>query len=300
MISIIIPAYNESKTLYENVNEILNYLREMDAEVILIDDGSKDNTWEVITKLAKENQMVRGIKFSRNFGKEAALLAGLTEAKGDAMIPMDADLQDPPRYIKDLVAKWNEGYKVVECTSTRTYKESFFHRLCATSFYRVLKKLTKIDMMNARDYRLMDRQVVDEIIALGDRNLFFKGMANFVGFKKTTITVETDARQGDTSKFSFKSLMKLALNAITSFSVDPLIVPMRLGIFSLILTAVLFVSSFFINNGAYSMRAAFLFHALEFLMVSMILISLGIIGFYLGKMYEQVKGRPRYIIEERV
>ncbi len=300
MISIVIPAYNESKTLENNVKEIVKYIQSFEHEVILIDDGSKDTTWDVIVKLAKENPAIKGIKFSRNFGKEAALLAGLAESKGDAVIPMDADLQDSPKDISQMMQKWQEGYKVVECVSKKRPKESFFHKLCAGGFYHTLKKLTKIDMANARDFRLMDRQVVDEILKLEDRNLFFKGMANYVGFKKTTILVDTDERKVDVSKFTLKTLTHLALNAITSFSTAPLKLPVTFGIISFLLAIIMLVLSLGGYSCAVTMNQVLWIGTIGMLMISFVLFSLGVMGFYIGKMYEQVKGRPRYIIEERV
>lgn len=283
MISIVIPAYNEEKTLRQNISEIISYLKKMEYEVILVDDGSKDATWDIITSLATEYNTVRGIKFSRNFGKEAALIAGLTAATGDAVIPMDSDLQDPPMYIEELVKKWKEGYKVVECVSGKRAKEGLFYKMCVGFFYNTLKRLTGIDMKNLRDFRLMDRKVVDEIIKLGDSGLFFKGMANWVGFKKTQIVVKTDERKGDTTKFNFKSLVKLAINAMTSFSTTPLLLPAQLGVFSAILGIILFVISFFAKATEVSTNTFLLIAALELIITTVILFSLRNNRFIFGK-----------------
>lgn len=299
MISIVIPAYNEEKTLYHNIHEIMNQIKQIDFEIVLVDDGSKDNTWDIITSLAGECNRIKGVKFSRNFGKEAALLAGLEASSGDAVIPMDSDLQDPPKYIETMVAKWQEGYKVVECVSAKRPKESLIYKMCANIFYKTLEKLTGVDMVNARDYRLLDRVVVNEILKLNDAGLFFKGMANWVGFKKTKIMVETDTRKGDTTKFNFKSLTKLALNAITSFSTFPLTIPVKMGIISFLCGLLLFILSFFAKNTKIFANAYLLIGALELFIGTMILFSLGVIGLYIGKIYEQTKGRPKYIIEEK-
>ena len=292
MISIVIPAYNEEKTLYHNIHEIMNQIKQIDFEIVLVDDGSKDNTWNIITSLAGECKRIKGVKFSRNFGKEAALLAGLEAS-------MDSDLQDPPKYIETMVAKWQEGYKVVECVSAKRPKESLIYKMCANIFYKTLEKLTGVDMVNARDYRLLDRVVVNEILKLNDAGLFFKGMANWVGFKKTKIMVETDTRKGDTTKFNFKSLTKLALNAITSFSTFPLTIPVKMGIISFLCGLLLFILSFFAKNTKIFANAYLLIGALELFIGTMILFSLGVIGLYIGKIYEQTKGRPKYIIEEK-
>ena len=163
----------------------------------------------------------------------------------------------------------------------------------------MLQELTKIDVMNARDFRLMDRQVVNEIVALGDKNLFFKGMANFVGFKKTTIKVETASRKGDTTKYTFKMLLRLALDALTSFSIKPLVFPLKFGVFSLMVGLVAFIVGAVSKSTQVATITSLIISIFQYLMLAMLLISLGVIGFYLGKIYDQVKGRPRYIIEER-
>lgn len=299
MISIVIPAYNEEKTLQHNIYEIINYVRQYDFEIVLVDDGSKDNTWDIITLLSKEYNNIRGLKFSRNFGKEAALLAGVTEARGEAVITMDSDLQHPPKYISEMISKWNEGYKVVECVRSKRPKESFIYKICAGVFYKTLQKLTGVDMANGGDFKLMDRQVVNEVIKLKDTGLFFRGMVNFVGFKKAQIGFEPAQRKGDTTKFNFKSLTKLALNAITSFSVLPLNIPVKLGVVTAILGLFLFVVSFFAKSVSVFANAYLLLAALELFITTMILFCLGIIGLYIGKIYEQTKERPRYIIEEK-
>lgn len=298
MISIVIPAYNEEKTLHNNICEIINYVKQYDFEIVLVDDGSKDNTWDIITLLSNEYNNIRGIKFSRNFGKEAALLAGVTSAKGEAVITMDSDLQHPPKYISKMIEKWTEGYKVVECVRSKRPKEGLIYKICAGVFYKTLQKLTGVDMANGGDFKLMDRKVVNEVIKLKDTGLFFRGMVNFVGFKTIQIDYEPAQRKGDTTKFNFKSLTKLALNAITSFSVVPLNIPIKIGIITAILGLFLFIVSFFAKNLQVFSSAYLLLAALELFIATMILFCLGIIGLYIGKIYEQTKERPRYIIEE--
>ncbi len=299
MISIVIPAYNEEKTLYHNIKEILQCVDGIECELVLVDDGSKDNTWNIITSLSSEHNNIKGIKFSRNFGKEAALLAGVTEAKGDAVITMDSDLQHPPRYIKEMLAKWQEGYKVVDGVRNKRPKEKWISKICAGVFYKTLYKLTNVDMTNGGDFKLMDRKVVDEVIKLKDANLFFRGMVNFVGFKKAILHFDVAERQGDTSKFNFKSLTKLALNAITSFSIEPLSIPAKIGVLTSILGIVFLIASFFIHPTTISQGAYLWMFAIEFFICTIVLLSLSVIGLYIGKMFEQVKGRPRYIIEEK-
>ena len=274
MLSIVIPAYNEAKTLHHNISEIMSFVKEYECEIILVDDGSKDDTWNIITSLSNEYNNIKGLRFSRNFGKEAALLAGVTKARGEAVITMDSDLQHPPRYIKDLVQKWQEGYKVVECVRNKRPKESFIYKICAGVFYKALYKLTDVDMANGGDYKIMDRQVVDEIVKLKDYGLFFRGMVNWVGFEKAQIKIDVAERKGDTTKFNFKSLTKLALNAITSFSVAPLNIPIQAGVFCVFMGVVLFVLSLFASNTEVFANAYLLIATLQFLIGAMILFCL--------------------------
>lgn len=298
MISIVIPAYNEEKTLYKNICEIIKNLIDDEFEIILIDDGSKDKTWDIINLLKSQNNNIKGIKFSRNFGKEAALLAGVTNAKGDAVITMDSDLQHPPKYIKDMIKKWQEGYKVVECVKSQRTRESLLYKISAKLFYKIMKKFTKVDMANGGDFKIMDRKVVNEIIKLKDSGLFFRGMVNFVGFQTYKMKIDIAERNGDKSKFNLKSLTKLAINAITSFSLMPLSVPAIFGFLCGILGLTFFIIALFINNSKMNINVNLLIIAIELLIAMMILISLGIIGLYIGKTFEQSKERPRYIIEK--
>ena len=274
MISIVIPAYNEEKTLYQNITQIINHVESLDYELILVDDGSKDETWNIITNLKEKYKNIKGIKFSRNFGKEAALLAGVTKAKGDAVITMDSDLQHPPKYIKTMILKWQDGYKIIECVKKKRTKENLIYKLCATIFYKTMKKLTGIDMENGGDYKLMDRKVVNEVINLKDTGLFFRGMVNFVGFKTYKLEINMEERKGDTTKFNFKSLTNLALNGVTSFSNAPLTISIKFGVLSIILGIILFVLSFFIGSNKIYANINLLIMALELLIATMILICL--------------------------
>ena len=208
IISFVIPVYNEEKTLQKNICEIVSYLKNIEYEIIIVDDGSLDKTWNIINILKCQNNNIKGIKFSRNFGKEAALLAGVSNANGDAIITMDSDLQHHPKYINEMIKKWQEGYKIVDCIKKKRQKESLFYKLCATIFYKTMKKLINIDMTNSGDYKLLDRQAVNEIIKLNDSGLFFRGMVNFVGFETYRLEIEIQKREGDTTKFNFKSTFK--------------------------------------------------------------------------------------------
>lgn len=300
MISVVIPAYNEEKRLKENITEIVKYLTEYDYEMILVDDGSKDKTWQIISELHKENERIRGLRFSRNFGKEIALCAGVDLAKGDAVITMDSDLQHHPKYIKDLVENWKSGYKIVECTRKDRHKQSSANKFFSNTFYKVLKFLTKLNLSDSLDYKILDRQVVEDIKSLKEYNVFFRGLVEWVGYEKKQIEIEVEPREGDTSKFTFRSLTKLAMTAIIAFS-------------SSLLNIVLFLATIFLIGGlilgAYTIWNKIIGNTVEgfstviILMLitgSCILFCLGIIGIYIGRIYNEVKQRPRYIISEKI
>ena len=300
MLSIVIPVYNEEKKIKENISEICQYLEKYEYEMILVDDGSKDRTWQLVKELHAANANIKGIRFSRNFGKEIALCAGVDFAVGDAVITMDSDLQHHPRYIDDLVCEWRNGYKVVECIRKDRDKQSTSYKLFADTFYNILKKLTKLDLANSLDYKIIDRQVIEDIKKMGENNVFFRGLVEWVGYEKKQVEIEVELRKGDTSKFSFKSLARLAITAITSFS-------------SSLLNLVLILSGVFMVGGLFlGVQTIFnkLFgHAVDgfttviiLLLItgSCILFSLGIIGMYVAQIYNEVKARPRYIISEEV
>lgn len=297
MISVVIPAYNEEKGIKENVNEIIKHLPE-DYEIVLIDDGSKDGTWLKISELSDENEKIVGVRFSRNFGKEAALMAGLEHATGDAVVIMDSDLQHPPEYIKEMIAKWHEGYKVVETRKKNRAKESIFYKLSAGMFYKLLKMFSGIDMANSNDYKLLDRQVVEKIKSFKEGQLFFRGLVQWVGYEKCTIDIDIHDRKVGKSKFKLSALFKLAMNAITSFSSSLLYITAVIGtIFFIgaVLLGAQTVYNFVVGNAVEGFTTVIL---LQLIIGSLIMFCLAIIGIYVGKIYNEVKGRPQYIVSE--
>jgi dolichol-phosphate mannosyltransferase len=299
MVSIIIPAFNEEKNLYNNLIEIINVINIFDYELVLVDDGSRDLTWEIIKKISKENNKIKGIKFSRNFGKEAALFAGLENSKGDAVIIMDSDLQHPPKYIPEMIEKWQEGYKIVECKKEKRIKESIINKLGANIFYETLKRIAGYDLANACDYKLLDRQVVNDIINLKEGHTFFRGLVEWVGYEKYQITINIPMRCGDKSKFNMIGLTKLALTAITSFSSSLLYLTIVLGMLFIVGALILGIHTL-INKIVGNALTGFTTVILLLLIIGgCILFCLGIIGLYIAKIYDEVKGRPRYIISER-
>lgn len=300
MISVVIPVYNEDKKMTENIKEICKYLEKYEYEMILVDDGSKDRTWQLIKELNKENEKIKGIRFSRNFGKEIALCAGIDYAKGDAVITMDSDLQHDPKYIDELIENWQNGSKIVECIRKNREKQSTGYKIFANTFYNVLKKLTNLELANSLDYKILDRQVVEDIKKLNENNVFFRGLVEWVGYEKKQIEVEIKQRKGDTSKFSFKSLSRLAITAITSFSSSLLNLVLILGGIFMFGAVILGFHTLWNKIFGHAIDGFTTVIILLLITGSCILSSLGIIGMYVARIYNEVKARPRYIISEEI
>ena len=297
MISVVIPVYNEEKGIVHNVNEIIKYLPE-DYEVVLVDDGSKDSSWQEIAELFNENPRVVGVRFSRNFGKEAAVMAGISTAKGDAVIVMDSDLQHPPEYIPGMIEKWQEGYKIVETVKKSRGKESFLYKISTGLFYKTLKKMSGLDMANSSDYKLLDRTVVDKIKEFKEGQLFFRGLVDWVGYERYVLKIDVREREIGKSKFKFKSLFKLALNAITSFSSSLLYITAFLGGLFFISAFILGIQTIYNKVVGISASGFTTVILLQLIIGSLVMFCLAIIGIYIGKIYEEVKRRPQYIISE--
>lgn len=300
MISIVIPLYNEEKRMKENVSEICKYLEKYEYEMILVDDGSKDKTWRLIRELNVENDRIKGIRFSRNFGKEIALCAGIDYSNGDAVITMDSDLQHHPRYIETLIKEWKAGNKIVECVRKGREKQSLGYKLFANTFYKMLKKMTKLDLNNSLDYKILDRSVVEDIKKLKESNVFFRGLVEWVGYEKKQIEVEIEQRKGDTSKFTFKSLYRLAMTAITSFSSALLNLVLVLSCIFMIGAIILGVQTLWNKVFGHAIDGFTTVIILLLITGSCILFSLGMIGIYVARIYNEVKARPRYIVSEKV
>ncbi len=300
LISLIIPSYNEEENIQNTVDKLTELLskQSFDYELIFVNDGSKDKTYEKILDASKKDSHVKGISFSRNFGKEAAIFAGLEVAVGAACVVIDCDLQHPPKLIPEMVKKWEEGYEVVEGVKSDRGKESFIHRAFANLFYKIMSGLIKIDMRSTSDYKLLDRKVVDVLLDLPEHNTFFRALSFWVGFKSVKLEYEVEERQFGTTKWSFGSLIKYAINNATSFSTAPLQIVTFVGVVSIILSIGLGVQTlvkFFMGTAKEGFPTVIL---LQLLIGGFIMLSLGIIGHYIARIYEEVKGRPRYIIKE--
>ncbi len=301
MLSIIIPAYNEKQNIERTAETISGILvgKEIPYELVFISDGSTDGTYGEIRRLAERDARVRGAEFSRNFGKEAAIFAGLELALGDACIVMDCDLQHPPEVIPGMYELWQEGYEVVEGIKKSRGKESIFHGMSAGIFYGIMSKMMKMDMRSSSDFKLLDRKVVSVLLGLGERNTFFRALSFWAGFRSAKVEYEVQERAYGSSKWSFRSLLRYAVSNVTSFSTIPLQMITMMGVISILFSIVLALQTL-IKYLAGSAVEGFTTVILLILIIGgFIMISLGIIGHYLARIYEEVKGRPRYIIRER-
>ena len=296
-ISVIIPAYNEEKMIAKTANTISGILEEakIEYELLFINDGSKDNTWTEIVKQANQNNKIKGVCFSRNFGKEAAMFAGLDYAIGDCVVLIDCDLQHPPEKILEMYALWEQGYEVVEGVKSDRGKENSIHKFAAGLFYKIISKVTKIDMKNASDFKLLDRKVVDALNRMPERNTFFRALSSWCGFKTTKIYFEVREREVGESKWSTKSLIKYALTNITSFSVMPMQIVTFLGGIFFLFAVVLGIQSVVYKIMGRALEGFTTVICIELLIGSICMLSIGIMGVYMAKMYEEIKGRPRYI-----
>ncbi len=303
LISLVMPVYNEASHIDKSVHTVMEIVEKsnINYEIILVDDGSKDESWQKMCKLSSENPRVRSIRLSKNFGKEAALCAGLDATKGEAVVVLDSDLQHPPQLIPEFVRIWREeGYDVVEGIKSDRGKESGLHRLAANTYYRILLKLTGIDLRNASDFKLLDRKVVEAIADMPEKITFFRGMSAWVGFERKKVPFEVQDRVEGSSKWSFSRLASLAVTSITSYASAPLKLIIRLGILMFILSLVLGIETLVRFFMGYSLEGFTTVILLLLLIGSTIMVCLGIIGLYLERIYHEIKGRPRYIVSKRI
>ncbi|MCL1789426.1 MAG: glycosyltransferase family 2 protein [Oscillospiraceae bacterium] len=301
MLSIVIPAYNEGETVNIAVDTISGILEkaDIDFEIIFADDGSRDNTWENISKRAAvEHSRVRGVRFSRNFGKEAAIFAGLEAAKGACAVVIDCDLQHPPELILNMHELWKQGYEVVEARKSSRGRESPLYKMFAKTFYKLMKSSSGINLDGASDYKLLDRKVIDALNDLPERLTFFRALSAWVGFKTAVVEFEVQPRVHGTTKWSFGKLFKFALSNITGFTNFPMHLMTAMGIIFMIFALILGVHTlvnFFMGYAVAGFSTVIL---LLLIIGSLLMLGLGIIGYYLSKIYEEIKFRPRYIINE--
>jgi len=301
--SIIAPVYNEVENLpvlYERISEVMDSTNEP-WELVLVDDGSQDGSTEAIRQLHEKDARVRPVIFARNFGHQIAVTAGLDYSRGDAVIIIDADLQDPPEAILELIHRWREGYQVVYAVRAEREGETWFKLFTASLFYRLIYRITDVKIpLDTGDFRLLDRKVVNVMSKMRERHRFLRGMAAWVGFKQVGVPYKRSARFSGETKYPFRKMFRLALNAITGFSYFPLQLATYIGFVSagISILAIPVVIVLRLATGA----QAFLGQATTLIAVLFLggvqLISLGILGEYIGRIYDEVKGRPLYITSE--
>ena len=300
LLSVVIPSFNEEPNI-ENTIYVLTTLFEQeqtDYELIFISDGSVDKTYELVKKASKEDTHVKGAVFSRNFGKEASIFAGLQLAVGDACVVMDCDLQHPPEVIPQMYRLWQEGYEVVEGIKSSRGRESIFHKVSAGLFYKIISKLTKMDMQSSSDFKLLDRKVVNVLLGLTERNTFFRALTFWTGFRSTTVSYDVKERLYGKSKWSFGSLMKYAIMNTTSFTTLPLQTVTIMGVAAIVFSFIFAIQTFVRYCMGDSVEGFTTVILLILIIGGFIMLSLGVIGHYLARIYEEVKGRPKYIIKE--
>jgi dolichol-phosphate mannosyltransferase len=300
-LSIVIPVYQEGSHIRNSIGVIEKVLitNQIPYEFILVDDGSKDNTWAEIKCLAEENIHVTSIRLSRNFGKESALCAGLDYATGEMILVMDSDLQHPPSLIPEMVRIWREeGYDVIEGIKNSRGKENPIYRICAKFFYYIIYKTADINLGKASDFKLLDRNVIEAWKEMPERAIFFRGMSAWLGYDRKQIGFDVAERVNGKTKWSFFRLIRLATNAITSYTSMPLHCITILGIIMFFITVLLGVQTLYMKFSGRAMTGFTTVIILQLLIGSSIMISLGMIGIYLTKIYKEVKARPRYLISK--
>lgn len=300
MLSVVIPAYCEENMVAQAADVIGGVLAGADIpfELIFVDDGSKDATWEKITAKAGEDTRVRGVRFSRNFGKEAAIMAGLNAAKGECCAVIDCDLQHPPEKLVEMYRLWEQGYEIVEGRKSSRGKEGALHGLAARVFYALISAATKTDMADASDFKLLDRKAVNVLLNMREHNAFFRALSSWIGFQTTVVEFDVQERTAGESKFSTRSLTKYALHNIASFSTAPMQVVTVFGVIMLVVSVVLGIISLVQKVTGQALEGFTTVILIQLFTGSIIMISLGIIGYYISKIYEEIKGRPRYIVAD--
>lgn len=299
-LSVVLPAYNEelmTAKVCRTLKEILDH-EGISYELVLVDDGSSDGTWNQIEQISEQDPNVTAVHFSRNFGKEAAIVAGLAQASGDAVAVMDCDLQHPPETLVKMFRLWEQGYEIVEGIKTNRGKESLLHRKSAGFFYGIMSRATGFDMQNASDFKLLDRKAVESVLSMPERSMFFRAASSWIGYRSTSVLFEVKEREAGESKWSARSLISYAFRNIVAFTTLPLQFVTAGAVGCFICSLILLV---------YSLVRYFTGHAVEgyttLLIVllfigSAVMMSLGIIGYYIARIYEEVKKRPRYIVSK--
>ncbi len=300
--TVIAPIYNEIENiphLYARVCEVMGQTGEA-WELVLVDDGSKDGSTEALRELGKKDDRVRPVIFARNFGHQIAVSAGMDYARGDAIAIIDADLQDPPEVILELIQKWKEGYDVVYAVRSEREGESWFKLTTAALFYKFIQKITDVDIpLNTGDFRLLDRKVLNVMNSMPERNRFLRGMSSWAGFKQIGVEYKRHARFAGETHYPLKNMIKLALNAITGFSYWPLQMLSKTGVGLVVLSLLLLVLFIILALvGKVDLTFVLATWLTVIFLAGVLLIGMGILGEYMGRIYDEAKGRPLYIVAE--
>lgn len=302
VLSVVVPLYNEGahlKEVFQSITQVLQSL-EQSFELIFVDDGSQDDTWAGLSALRKDHPWLDILRLSRNFGKEAALAAGLQVARGQAVVILDGDLQHPPELIREMFARWQEGeVDIVEAVKVARSAEPLFVRMGARLFYGMHARLGGTALQGATDFKLLDRKVIDAWKQMGERNIFFRGMAAWLGFRRETVSFSVPPRVGGASRWSLWGLLRLAVTGITSFTSLPLHLTTLIGGLFLLFSFLLGGHTLYMKFTGQAVSGFATVILLLLIMGSCILISIGIVGIYIARIYEEVKARPRYLVAER-
>jgi len=301
MLSVIIPAYNEEKCIKRVYTAIHSLLAEnnIDSEFIFVDDGSQDQTYQVITELSLEKQNIVGLHFSRNFGKESAISAGLAAVSGSCAVVIDCDLQHPPEKIIEMYHLWEEGYEIIEGIKKERGQEKKMYSIGAKLFYSIISRMAGFDMANSSDFKLLDRKVVDVLNKMPERG-FFRAISYWVGYNKTTVEYDVAERVDGESKWSSRGLIKYALSNISSYSTAPMQTVTVLGVVMLIISVIFGIWALIDKIIGRALEGMTTVIIITIFIGSIIMISLGIIGYYIARIYEEIKGRPKYIISSTI
>lgn len=300
LLSVVIPAFNEEKMIRLAAGTIADVLEkaQIDYEIIFIDDGSKDGTWEEILAANTENPAVRGGKLSRNFGKEGALRAGLSMSRGDCTVTMDCDLQNPPEILPKMYTLWKEGYEVIEGVKRSRGSESMGYSLMSRLFYGLMSNALHTDMSHASDFKLLDRKAVLTLLNIREQNIFYRAMSSWIGFRTTEVEFDVRERVQGKSKWSKWSLIRYAVKNITSFTMLPLHLVLMLGTLMLVVAIVAGLEalhSYFSGTAKSGFTTVIL---LQLFIGSITVICLGVIGYYISRIFDEVRARPQYILDQ--
>ena len=299
--SVVVPLYNEELVItesYKRLKAVMDSTKE-NYEIVFINDGSKDKTKDIAQNICKRDEKIKLLNFSRNFGHQAAITAGMEEAQGDAIIVIDADLQDPPEAMLLMIEKWKEGYEVVYGKRSKREGETFFKKFTAKAFYRLLKSMTCVDIpVDTGDFRLIDRKVCDALISLPEKNRYVRGLVSWVGYKQTSVEFVRQERFAGETKYTLKKMMKLAFDGITAFSYKPLVIASYFGGATFFIGAIMFLSVLIkdIVSSSNIVSISFLL-SINLMMFGLMFCGMGIMGQYIGRILDESKQRPMYIVD---